>query len=365
MGEQPQQISLWYLDLDGIKSGPYEPQEILSLLAEGEVLPHHQISTQLKDEPWISLLEWRLKQANLIHTQTNGMEPEVIEAPEPTSEPWPFEKTAVRAIQPPPMNLTQSDAQTKPPEPITEVTNPQINLANHQPMSGTDRPVKKRDPVAEMYDMLQTTKQKREAKSLVQAKEAELNQKKDKEFQYKGAKKASVFTPRLLGTLGLITLVGFILGQWMQKANGPSNDTGTHQASSTPAQPSATAAPSVVSVTNIPDSTSNNGMQSPLSPGTEERRVGKVTIRSKTSNSPTTNDPQSAETAEEIAQLKKDLEEIKNLRDEIKRGRTDEEPEVGHSTTPVDPMDPAAPMPNNTEDMNSEPSPLTDPTLHY
>ena len=55
----------WFLDLDGVRSGPYQTPEVMSLIAEGEVLPHHRISTELKGEEWITILDWRLDQAKI------------------------------------------------------------------------------------------------------------------------------------------------------------------------------------------------------------------------------------------------------------------------------------------------------------
>ncbi|NDG84797.1 MAG: DUF4339 domain-containing protein, partial [Proteobacteria bacterium] len=53
----------WFLDLDGTRSGPYQTNEILSLIAEGEVLPHHRIARGLKDPNWKTILDWRLEHA--------------------------------------------------------------------------------------------------------------------------------------------------------------------------------------------------------------------------------------------------------------------------------------------------------------
>jgi hypothetical protein len=57
MGEQ------WFLDLDGVRSGPYDDEEIVALLKEGELLPHHKISYSIDEPEWQTMIEWRLKKA--------------------------------------------------------------------------------------------------------------------------------------------------------------------------------------------------------------------------------------------------------------------------------------------------------------
>jgi hypothetical protein len=57
MGEQ------WFLDLDGVRSGPYDDEEIVALLKEGELLPHHKISFSVDQPEWQTMIEWRLKKA--------------------------------------------------------------------------------------------------------------------------------------------------------------------------------------------------------------------------------------------------------------------------------------------------------------
>ncbi len=57
MGEQ------WFLDLDGVRSGPYDDEEIVALLKEGELLPHHKISYSVDQPEWQTMIEWRLKKA--------------------------------------------------------------------------------------------------------------------------------------------------------------------------------------------------------------------------------------------------------------------------------------------------------------
>ena len=147
----------WYLDLDGTRSGPYPTNEVLSLIEEGEVLPHHRISRGLRNPDWITILDWRFEQAK-----------SSLQAPASSTSAGPKIK----------LNLTQKKSTAPKSEPKveikTELKTPLPSFSTSQPeFQKTAQPLvpppvepasPTRDPMAEMFDLLQNTKQKREAK---------------------------------------------------------------------------------------------------------------------------------------------------------------------------------------------------------
>jgi hypothetical protein len=361
----------WFLDLDGVRSGPYQTPEVLNLIAEGEVLPHHRIAQGLKDQSWINILDWRLDQARQQNVKAEVKEspptPEKFSSPiyspdylEIPMETKPVEKKSdlppPSGVMPPPLMATPSSnfpyaqPSSPPPQqpimhppqreiPLTETTTKKAekneNLfipAEREPTpssavvppdtsaTAASSPTKPpRDPMAEMFDMLQNTKQKREAKSQQQAQQN--HQAATSSAANGGSKSAS---PRAAGsnknlgkTLAIgaaITIVGFALGQIFQSAGPPA-----HSPAKTEEQ-KASPSPSAVTAASTP------------TPDTTDRSTDKMIIRNKLAAPPaqtlikvTTNgqtktlDHKPTEKElEELKDLKKELQELKALKDELK-----------------------------------------------
>jgi hypothetical protein len=109
----------WYLDLDGTRSGPYPTNEVLSLIEEGEVLPHHRISRGLRNPDWITILDWRFEQAKAT------LKP----APAPTTPPSsPSSNAASSNAAKLKLNLTANPAgkKTATPVPTFSTTQPEF-----------------------------------------------------------------------------------------------------------------------------------------------------------------------------------------------------------------------------------------------
>lgn len=271
----PSPTEQWFLDLDGVRSGPYQTSEVLSLVAEGEVLPHHRISTALKDQNWITILDWRLEQARL------------RDKPRPPTEEIKVEHT--------------------PPAPRTTIVN--------------SEPPPKRDPTAEMFDLLQNTKTKREIKSQQEA--IQIAEKDSKPpppiLDFK--------TVKFIGFLVMVTLGGFFLGQLFRN--------NSHVASLEPKAPtpSATPLPSPIAT------------ETPVeSPATEviEKSDDKITIRAKV--------PVQDKETQEMKDLKKELQEIKALKEELKKSKQnkpqDENAESVDENTQAPALEEPTPSPN-------------------
>ncbi len=190
-------LEQWFLDLDGVRSGPYQTSEVLSLIAEGEVLPHHQISKDLKSQNWITVLDWRLSQNKTVSpvqkespavvatltptpapvptptpTPAPPLTPEVASSPEPEikivleTPPTPEPQVETIEISKPEIT-TKEPTSRKPisptPPPIPEI--PPISLEMKVKPAAIEKAPSNRDAMAEMFDMLQTSKHKREQKS--------------------------------------------------------------------------------------------------------------------------------------------------------------------------------------------------------
>ncbi|MBC7395867.1 MAG: hypothetical protein H7333_00365, partial [Bdellovibrionales bacterium] len=292
----------WFLDLDGTRSGPYHTPEIMSLIAEGEVLPHHRISTSLKDQPWVTVLDWRLDQAKISHTSPNSRtfrseisavegitpqttpvkEPDLLEEsiadeseflrnPEPElhyeAEPElpPESKTELPIAEPPhpqakikleprsatftppPSPLAPDSAFENYPEEIPSELVPASPAASAPPgppkLSPLNENRSKRDPMAEMFDMLQKTK-KREI-SQAPVRDSGISVIADDP----GPKKSIPFSKTLGIGLGVI-FIGFALGQLFQTSAPP---TTTPNASATKASPSPASAASATPSTLLVD----------------------------------------------------------------------------------------------------------------
>jgi hypothetical protein len=398
-------IEQWFLDLDGVRSGPYQTPEVMSLIAEGEVLPHHRISTSLREQRWVTILDWRLDQAKISQnpspspftksrsevSSVEGLEEvsqTAIEIPEelitPTPPPLDLptkiepEKAAILdalptnppdetnrgaasekvsleedhpnknssenaaagfEVQDEPVHTPPAHTQAHTPTPMyAQQANAPLNSSENPEPKNEARP--KRDPMAEMFDMLQNTKQKRDAKA--PRNDSSISMEHDESLPQK--------TSGLVRTLmigGGITLIGFALGQIFQQAAPPKDP------SAVLAKPSPFA-----SVTPAAHAAA------PTNPSTEviDRSNEKLTIRAavdrkaEANPSPVPNNkigghalhsggsadnPQNEKEIEELKNLKKELQELKAL----KNSQPDEDMEMpaeGESLDAKDPgMDPA------------------------
>jgi hypothetical protein len=376
-------IEQWFLDLDGTRSGPYQTPEVMSLIAEGEVLPHHRIATSLRTQSWQTILDWRLEQAKLTQNFPNYQFSssrsevgaiDVVEEPAAQesinrevffSAPPSVENSAPVFIQP-----VAADTSPAEPDPFlnvpeeTPVSLPETSLkqSSHEPpkrlhtnetlpplVSSTETPPSdpskpKRDPMAEMFDLLQNTKHKREAKQTKAA-----ISKSAAETQEAPRKSSGGLTKTLMIGAG-ITLIGFALGQVFQQEAAPTHDTATKST------PSFTPIPSLPTTTTGSTATTHTEVI--------DRSNDKLTIREvverKVEASPTPSphslsrtgrsigpngsaeNPQTEKELEELRNLKKELQELKNL----KNTAVDEEQPPNQDADGYDANDPN--NPNNT-----------------
>lgn len=352
----------WFLDLDGTRSGPYQTPEVLSLIAEGEVLPHHRISTSLREQKWITILDWRLDQAKLSRkapvttpthlsrseissvegidetrstvspVSTASQSPAPIFASQPAdqaSEANPTSSANIIALAYS-VKLAHSPAQTSstaptasirdalndyqkiilesaPDEIHTQEEDSTAHWAQERLIEERTEPAinvnPKRDPMAEMFDMLQKTKSKREAKQ-AQSEAAGISIAPEAE---KTAQNSGLTKTLMIG-VG-ITLIGFALGQLFQQA-APTLDPNAGKTSPSPvavgSKPSATEVVdrstdkmTIRGVVKKPEAT-----PSPAKVGARPARAG---------NSDT---PQTEKELEELQNLKKELQELKNLKND-------------------------------------------------
>jgi len=195
----------WFLDLDGTRSGPYQTNEILSLIAEGEVLPHHRIARGLKDPNWKTILDWRLehaRQAPAPAAKTPPSEKPVAppaRKPSPPPSPPPAEKPVAA---PPVEDSVLSPAQMEFKKEIEALERNTVSMP--PPQEGA-----KRDPMAEMFDLLQNTRHKREAKQIQQAQQS--SQESPGVPDYRGPNPL-----RWIFICGVIAVIGLALGQWFR-----------------------------------------------------------------------------------------------------------------------------------------------------
>ena len=329
----PLSMEQWFLDLDGVRSGPYQTPEILSLIAEGEVMPHHRISTSLKDQNWISILDWRLDQAKKINPYQQAAEvseqnhfeqrplDEVEEFIAHAVEQHPPALPPVGPVRhetPPPSTvenklpsfLTEPDLEPLPES--SEVENSKVapvppahELSASHSIPPETTP-KKGDPTAEMFDLIQTTKHKREAKSQVIAKQTSIVQEKA------GSKSKKSTTKGWSKTLGMglvIIAAGFALGQLFQQNSGvpEKSATVTTTPSATPAAVVA-GSPSKGESEVVDRSTDKMVIR-----GRDEHKEAQMKDSAKTpTKTPTEKELQ------ELKDLKKELQELKALKDELK-----------------------------------------------
>jgi hypothetical protein len=331
----------WFLDLDGVRSGPYQTPEVMSLIAEGEVMPHHRISTALKEKSWITILDWRFEQAKKNSAQENEakevkevhsyipvsarppelVEPKVELANEETQATHSEVETAPIHEEPPADPVEEPSIEQWAETPIIESIIQRTPSHTEEPRVTPEIPIQmfeapksKRDPMAEMFDIIQTSKQKREAKS------QQIAQQQNHAVTVAVAKEkqASSGLTRTI-VIGLaITAVGFALGQMFQQSAPPAALT-EETKSPTPATPSATKVEVV------------------------DRSTDKMTIRGQVETPIQKPTPSPARTAplnagaprvpekelQELKDLKKELQELKALKDEMKNngGSTGAAPE--------------------------------------
>jgi hypothetical protein len=188
-------LEQWFLDLDGVRSGPYQTSEVLSLVAEGEILPHHLISSELKSKEWKTILEWRLNQ-----NKDEKPKPVVVSEPAPVQAP---------------IQTTLSPEKT--PEPVT-VAAIELELPKApKPLPDVSSSKSKRDPMAEMFDMLQNTKQKREQKSHQAHTQTKSSSTSSSSGSYPNLPEKSGSLGKIITVSIVVTILGFILGQLFQK----------------------------------------------------------------------------------------------------------------------------------------------------
>ncbi len=314
----------WFLDLDGVRSGPYQTPEVMSLIAEGEVLPHHRISTSLKDASWMTILDWRLDQArNLQKKETKPY------TPASTSEVVAFEEPelSITPIEIPPEVLHSPAPTPVAPEPTPERPTPAIKLdpiPTPQPPKipevdelpvlpfepgpsiaskpSDDKP--RRDPMAEMYDMLQNTKHKREAKQLHTA-----------QISHSEPVSAQPSNSSGLGrviAIGLgLALIGFALGQFFQQTI-PQKEFKPQE------QKSAFQTPTPTPRTEVIDRSNEKMTIKAVVQKKPEETVVKSMPGAKARTSPRDDRRSSDHEIEELKDLKKELQELKAMKDQLK-----------------------------------------------
>ncbi len=265
----------WFLDLDGVRSGPYHTNEVLSLIAEGEVLPHHRIARGLKDLEWMTILDWRLDRAKIPHSAAP-----VAPVKESVPEPEPRKVAA----------------------PTDSV-----------------RTVPARDPMAEMFDTLQTAKQKREARQLQHAQQASAN-------DSSAGQERSPSPATIAMICAGLAVAGVAIGQWFKNVSGP-KDTETAVASPTP---EATPAPSAEPETEVLEhSTDKVTIRTVVEKRPEAIKVPPPFPRLESErpapNAPTpeptpepTPTPEETPPGEEKKAADKELEELRDLKKELK-----------------------------------------------
>jgi hypothetical protein len=371
-------IEQWFLDLDGVRSGPYQTPEVMSLIAEGEVLPHHRISTSLREQRWITILDWRLDQAKISKhvpsspfstsrsevstveglqeapvekqevspVQNTNVTPAPVPTPAAPNPPTPQPETptasAPNANVPtesprapssseanvpivPPQNLATPPLNKKPP-PLTREEKEEdevpeafeqlrSELANPTGKPGAlplSKPQGKRDPMAEMFDMLQNTKQKKEAKQN-QTTSSGISIEQD---NGDAPKKKSGFGIGQTLAIGLgITLVGFALGQLFQQSAPPPVETAaTAKAKPTPASAANTPAPA--EPTEVIDRSTDKMTIRGVVKKEEVAPSGAPAVKANTRNSRLGSEiaPQTEKELEELRNLKKELQELKALK---------------------------------------------------
>jgi|GEM_PF-3189617 len=410
----------WFLDLDGVRSGPYQTPEIMSLIAEGEVLPHHRISNGLKDQSWVTILDWRLEQAKktsvhesevkevrsyipasaqppahapekvTVEIQTEPevapetipeepltespleFHPEPAPAPSEVKPPLPASESAPKKINQPvarpvppaepadPTPSTPKPVVTPKPIPATQASTPLTPTPLMPSESPPPQPSAKagsgRDPMAELFDVLQTSKQKREAKSqqLAQQQNETLNDSFVPRSSNKGLSKT-------IGIGVVITVLGFALGQvFQQSAPPPSENTAAENSADVHAP---NTSPTPFAKTKVIDrSTDKITIQARVQQKTEAQKPAQNKAETHSMIAAAATPHPTEKELQEVKDLKKELQELKALKEELRhgndnRGNTqDDTPDSpddydnGNPNTDIDPgynYYPVAPNPND------------------
>ncbi len=307
----------WFLDLDGVRSGPYQTSEVMSLVAEGEILPHHQIAMDLKSQKWMTILEWRLN-------QNRNAEPKKEIVPPTVTAVSPVQEKPAIVEKPTPVIPVEKPAAIEKPV-ITETPPPAFtreDIVNTKP---------KRDPMAEMFDMLQNTKQKREVKAQTHAAQAhaQINT-----AHSHATATSSATTPSNSNSksawgktiiIGLIiTIIGFALGQLFQ-----------HQ-SQKPVEP-----PVVLKTTTTPATNNDAPIKTTDETGREvlEARTDKMIIRVPVNkeNAAPSPSPEHGKDIQELKELKKELLELKALKEEIRGSNNSNDGDLNGRVAPSGP----------------------------
>ena len=361
----------WFLDLDGVRSGPYQTSEVMSLVAEGEILPHHQIALELKSQKWMTILEWRLNQNRSAPSVEESSSP-ISVSPAQESVKVPIERVIEKAVEKPMERPAEKVVQ----QAIERTT--AANVANVKPVASVIPPISttppsKRDPMSEMFDMLQNTKQKREVK--VQQSHSQSHSQPHVQAHapvssnstippYIPEERKSGFSKSNLGKtifIGAgITILGFVLGQFFQ-----------HQKSSEPT--TATPKTATSETTSATPSTTPVVETENEQTGTIDRSTDKMTIRAKVpvNNAAANPPPEHPKDAQELKDLKKELLELKALKDEIRNNNNEDDlshmgPPAGSNYEPPAPNNGNPPETAPTTDPNANPEgPAGEKDVHY
>jgi hypothetical protein len=310
----------WYLDLDGTRSGPYPTNEVLSLIEEGEVLPHHRISRGLRNPDWITILDWRFEQAKA------ALQPKAASPGGPKVK----------------LNLSSKMAPVAPPE-------PKVNVPQSSPETS---PSPTRDPMAEMFDLLQNSKNKRESK---QAHAHAHGHGQAHPHAPGPAETATSSNDRgsfgkLIAICVVVAIVGLALGQFFQgRLKSPSS-------SNTPSSPASSPPPKTEADAEIVDR-SNDKMTiksvvekraepTPYRPPAPARTPYIAPTPVHREELPDDKKPVDKE-LEELRDLKKELQELKSLKEQLKENPSSEEfPQPDGSAQPLDGEAPAGGAPS-------------------
>ena len=286
----------WFIDLDGVRSGPYQTPEVLSLIAEGEILPHHRISMGLKDQKWITILDWRLNQAKISNPATSESDQNEMQHFEEVRTEIPSQ-----IIHPPKFSEPESEPEIFQTQASIEVPE-HTDITIETPFQSGGR--QKVEPMSEMFDMLQKAKTKRELRSQQDAQQA------DAPIIAKAYTSPGV---KFFKTLIITTAFGFLIGLGFQYFS-------TYRKSSAPPSgASLQVAPHTATAPKQPETTTE----------IIERNTDKVTIRSKITkpvvekiaekSANPINAPAPERDTQDIKDLKKELQELKSLKEELKR----------------------------------------------
>lgn len=350
----------WFLDLDGIKSGPYQTHEVHRLMTEGSVMPHHRITENLKSNRWMSLLEWKLEQSKKIETEsTQSSKPEVQEIILQNS------RTDSPHQGPPTPPYIEIKSDVPPSITPTRMTVPHVSTAHPQspstPPSTVIKPLDQptRDATSEMLALLQSTKHKRERQA-TQDVPTPLHTSTHTPLTTNSTTQNHSSSIRMVVLGILIALAGVALGQWLRPN------------STAPVVTQDTSKPD----TPKPDTPKEDSKAAENIPTKNETRtlktaLGKIMIQSKSKpvdphdatprgNLTHEESNEANDVRKELRELRRLKEELKNSRDEQNTGHTEEFPE--EDTFEPDMMDDSGKYPQ-TENL-APPDSMLNPTLH-